>query len=152
MSLLLFVLVAKVLNRLVAIVVDKGFIEIMKVGKKNINLTHLQFDDDTIIFCPQREESDRNYRKILQCFEVMAGLSNNYVISSIIPLNCSADWTSRMCDILGCSKGRFPMKYLRIPLGANPKRADTWKPIINRIEKKLSAWKMKILSKQEDLC
>ena len=56
-----------------------------------------------------------------------------------------------MCGILGCSNGRLPMKYLGIPLGANPKRVETWKPIINRIERKLSAWKMKILSKARRL-
>ena len=78
--------------------------------------------------------------------EFMSGLSINYDKSSIIPLNCNADWMSRMCGILSCSNGRLPMKYLGIPLRANPKRIETWRPIINRIEKKLSAWKMKILS------
>ena len=58
----LFVLVAEVLNRLITIAIDKGFIETMKVGKKNIVLLHLQFAYDTIIFCPQSEVSVRNYR------------------------------------------------------------------------------------------
>ena len=39
------------------------------------------------------------------------------------------------------------MKYLGTPLGVNSKRIDTWKPIINRIENKLSTWKCKFLSK-----
>ena len=43
------------------------------------------------------------------------------------------------------------MKYLGIPLGANPKRIETWKPIIDRIEKKLSTWKGRILSKASRL-
>ena len=107
----------------------------------------MQFTDDTIVFCPQSEDSIRNYRRILQCFEVMLGLSINFEKSSIIPLNCQAGWTRRMCDILGCSSSRLPIKYLGIPLGANPKRVNTWRPIVNRVEKKLSAWKMKILSK-----
>ena len=49
-----------------------------------------------------------------------------------------------MCGILGCSSGRLPIKYLGIPLGANQKRVNTWRPIVNKVEEKLSAWKMKI--------
>ena len=56
-----------------------------------------------------------------------------------------------MCGILGRNNGRLPMKYLGIPLGANLKRVETWKLIINRIEKRLSAWKIKILFKVERL-
>ena len=41
LSLFLFVLVVEVLNRLVATAIDKGFIETLKVGRKNIDLLHL---------------------------------------------------------------------------------------------------------------
>ena len=43
-----------------------------------------------------------------------------------------------MSVVLGCGIGTFPKKYLGIPLGANPKKIETWRPMINRIEKKLS--------------
>ena len=38
-------------------------------------------------------------------------------------------------------------KYFGIPLGANPKRVETWQPIIDKIRKKLSGWKVNMLSK-----
>lgn len=41
----------------------------------------------------------------------------------------------------------LPTTYLGIPLGANPRKVDTWNPIINRIKKKLSGWKINLLSR-----
>ena len=48
---------------------------------------------------------------------------------------------------LKCSVLSLPVRYLGIPLGANPKRVETWQPIISKIKKKLSGWKINVLSK-----
>ena len=48
--------------------------------------------------------------------------------------------------MLGCCVADLPIKYLGIPLGANPRRKETWKPIIEKIEKKLSGWRASLLS------
>lgn len=37
------------------------------------------------------------------------------------------------------------MKYLRLPLGANPSRRATWKPVVDNFTKKLSGWKRRLL-------
>ena len=60
----LFVLVAKVLNKSVVNAMNKGFVSPFKVGKRNVDLSHLQFAGNTIIFCPQSEETIRNYRRL----------------------------------------------------------------------------------------
>lgn len=39
-----------------------------------------------------------------------------------------------------------PLKYLGLPLGANPSRRQTWKPIIDKVKKKLAGWKRRLLS------
>ncbi|MED6157981.1 hypothetical protein PIB30_028572 [Stylosanthes scabra] len=46
--------------------------------------------------------------------------------------------------------GNSPIKYFRIPLGANPGRIATCKSIIEKIEK-LSSWKSNLLSKGDVL-
>lgn len=135
------------LNRLVERAIAKGVIKTLKVGNKEVNLSHLQFAKDTIIFCPQNEEKARNCRRLLQFFEVMSGLSINFEKSMIIPLNCEERWIARSRFYLGCSSGKLPLKYLGIPLEANPKRIGTWKPNIEKIEKKLSLWKSRFISK-----
>ena len=50
-----------------------------------------------------------------------------------------------MADSLLCKLAKLPISYLCIPLGANPKRISTWKPVVEKIEKRLAMWKAKPL-------
>ncbi|XP_015935098.1 uncharacterized mitochondrial protein AtMg01250-like [Arachis duranensis] len=84
----LFVLVVDVLHRMIEEVVRNGRISPLLLGKDSIVLSHLQFADDTILFCPLEEETIKNYRRLLRCFELMSGLSINFDKSSLIPINC----------------------------------------------------------------
>ena len=43
---------------------------------------------------------------------------------------------------LGC----FPFKYLGLPVGANPRSARTWDPLINLIESRLNSWTNRFVS------
>lgn len=47
---------------------------------------------------------------------------------------------------------KLPFTYLGIPIGANPRKADTWKPIVNQVAKRLCSWKHKTLSLVERVC
>ncbi|XP_016185980.1 uncharacterized protein LOC107627668 [Arachis ipaensis] len=84
----LFVLVIDVLHRMVGEAIRNKRILPLLIGKDNIELSHLQFADDTILFCPPEEETIRNYARLLRCFEMMSGLSINFDKSSLIPINC----------------------------------------------------------------
>ncbi|XP_015954786.1 uncharacterized protein LOC107479150 [Arachis duranensis] len=147
LSLFLFVLVVDVLNRMIGEAVRNGRISPLLVERDNIELSHLQFADDTILFCPPEEGTVRNYKRLLRCFELISGLSINFEKSNLIPVNCSQEWVSRMCQLLGCQEAILPVKYLGISLGANPWLVKTWKPVLDKIEEKLSLWKAKVLSK-----
>ena len=76
--------------------------------------------------------------RILDCFGIMLGLSINYDKSAIIPINCEEQRVEQIKVYLGCLVTSLPIKYLDIPLGANPRHLETWKPIIEKIKKKLS--------------
>jgi len=39
-----------------------------------------------------------------------------------------------------------PFTYLGIPIGANPRRSQTWDPLITKCERKLARWKQRHLS------
>ncbi|KAL4322009.1 hypothetical protein AHAS_Ahas14G0167600 [Arachis hypogaea] len=88
----LFVLVVDVLNRMIGEALRNGRISPLLVGRDNIELSHLQFADDTILFCPPEEETVRNYKRLLRCFEMMSGLSINFEKSNLISVNCSQEW------------------------------------------------------------
>ncbi|XP_072054180.1 uncharacterized protein [Arachis hypogaea] len=108
------------------------------VGQYDIELSHLQFADDIILFCPTEEDSIRHYKWLLRCFEMMYGLSINFEKSGFIPVNCERCWTRKMCNLLGCKEASLPVKYLGISLGANLRLVRIWKPVIDKVEEKLS--------------
>nr|XP_029144810.1 uncharacterized protein LOC114924424 [Arachis hypogaea] len=143
----LFVLVVDVLHRMIAEAVRNGRISPLLVGRDSVELSHLQFADDIILFSPPEEKTIKNYKRLLRCFELMSGLSINFDKSSLITVNCDEQWVQCMCHFLGCKGGSLPVKYLGIPLGPNPRLVKTWKPIIDKVEEKLSLWKAKLQNK-----
>ena len=122
-----------------------GAIHSIKIGKDNVDLSHLQFVDYTILFYPLDTDVLSNYRCLLDCFSVMSGLKINFQKSTLIPLNCDEAWVESIKDTLGCSISSLLIKYLGIPLDANPRRVETWRSVIDKIKKKLCGWKRKIL-------
>ncbi|XP_016164085.1 uncharacterized protein LOC107606547 [Arachis ipaensis] len=100
----LFVLVVDVLHKMVGEAVRNGRISLLLVGSDNIELSHLQFADDTILFCPQETETLVNYKRLLRCFEVMSDLSIKFDKSSLISVNCEKEWETNMCGLLGCAE------------------------------------------------
>nr|XP_025670472.1 uncharacterized protein LOC112770307 [Arachis hypogaea] len=147
LSPILFVLVVDVLHRMIGEAVRNGRISPLLVGRDNIELSHLEFVDDTILFCPPEEETIRNYKRLLHCFELMSGLNINFEKSNFIPINCEQQWTSKMCLLLGCKEQVLPVRYLGISLGANLRLVKTWKPVLDKVEAKLSLWQAKSLNK-----
>ena len=122
-------------------------IEGLQIGLDAVNMLHLQFADNTILFCPARYETLANYRRILDCFGVMSGLRINYDKSALVPINYGRELVHQVKRVLGCLEVSLPITYLGIPLGANPKRLHTWQPVIDKIRKMLSGWKVNALSK-----
>lgn len=52
-------------------------------------------------------------------------------------------------EILGCSIEKFPMKYLGLPVKGNPRSESFWKPVVDKIGKRLlEDWKRALLSKR----
>ncbi|XP_016199025.1 uncharacterized protein LOC107639987 [Arachis ipaensis] len=127
----LFVLVVDVLHRMIGVAVRNGRIAPLLVGRDNIELSHLQFADDTVLFCPPEEETIKNYKRLLRSFEVMLGLSINFDKSNLIPVNCEQQWVQSMCSLLGVQRGYSPGQrgpvegYLSVTdQGATYKRQD----------------------------
>ena len=98
----LFVLVADILNRILNRVVSEGLIEGVKVGRHQINLSHLQFADDTLLFSVAKKEELINIRRILDCFNIMLGLRINFDKSALIPLNCEESLVQELKSSLHC--------------------------------------------------
>ena len=102
---------AEVLNKMILKAVDKGITQGLEIGKNKVRLTHLQCADDTILFCLAEDMSLINYKRILDCFGLMSGLSINFEKSAIIPLNCPDHRVRSLKRRLRCAVAKLPIRY-----------------------------------------
>ena len=82
----------------------------------------------------------------MDIFSVMFGFHINYNKSVLIPFRCAKDWVEEMKLVLRCTLDNLLIRYLGIPLGANPKKISTWEPIIEKVQARIAMWKAKFLS------
>jgi len=115
-------------------------------------ITHLQYADDSLIFLPNDFPSLLHAKRILRWFEIISRLKVNFYKSSLIRINLDNDYTSSLAKSVFCRSDTFPVRYLGLPLEANPSRLSTWKPVLSTIRAKLSTWKGNFLSMAGRLC
>ncbi|RVX21642.1 hypothetical protein CK203_002122 [Vitis vinifera] len=82
-----------------------------------MNVSHLLFVDDTIIFCEARKEHLTSLSWILAWFKATSSLRINLAKSELIPIGEVED-IEEMAVELGCRVGSLPTVYLGLPLGA----------------------------------
>ncbi|GMQ09292.1 hypothetical protein CsSME_00052717 [Camellia sinensis var. sinensis] len=87
-----------------------------------------------------------NIKRILRCFELIFELRINYHKSVISGVGVQDDLLADIAGRLNCKCQKLSFKYLGMPLGANPGRLKTWKPIVDRVKVKLASWKRRFLS------
>ncbi|XP_057432601.1 uncharacterized protein LOC130725381 [Lotus japonicus] len=89
---------------------------------------------------------------ILRCLDMASSLKVNFLKSCCVGL-CVPDEEIRMfASILNCKVTTLPFLYLGIPIGGKPRRTALWKPILEKMRRKLSAWKQKMLSVEGRVC
>ena len=138
LSPLLFLLIMEVLSRLLKKTEECNLIRGFHVGDVNVVgvcISHLLFDDDTILFCNASREQLLSIRLVLSCFQAFTGLKVNIGKSEILPIG-EVNNIVALANILQCRVGRLPMKYLGMPLGTSFKSAAIWNPILGKMEKK----------------
>ena len=101
----------------------------------------MQYADDSLIFLPNDFPSLLHAKRILRWFEIISGLKVNFYKCSLIGINLDNDYTSSLAKSVFCRSDTFPVRYLGLPLEANPSRLSTWKPVLSTIRAKLSTWK-----------
>lgn len=98
----LFVLATEAFNQLMKTAIERNLFQGLKVGFREVNVSHLQFADDTLIFCLAKKKNLINLRRIIDCFQLLSGLKINYSKSALMVLGKSKDWGELMVGRLGC--------------------------------------------------
>ncbi|CAL5430761.1 unnamed protein product [Camellia sinensis] len=99
----LFNLVVEGLNILILRARELGLFNGAVVGNDLVKVSHLQFADDTILFCEANLEEILCIKRLLRCFEVVSGLKINYSKSMVIGVGVDEVSLDQYADILNCS-------------------------------------------------
>lgn len=116
--------IAEAFTQLMTRAIEKNLFQGVEVGHEAVNVSHLQFADDTLVFCLAKRQFLTNLRRILDCFQLLSGLKINFSKSALFVLGKNRGWESLMADRLGCKLVDLPINYLSIPLGANTKKKN----------------------------
>lgn len=143
----LFLLVAEGLSGLIRNALSFGKFKGFKFGSSKVIISHLQYVDDTILV---GEACDVNFWTmkaiLLFFFELVSGLKINYHKSCLVGVTVDTSFLCSAAEFLNCKVGGLPFKYLGLPVGANPREASTWQPLLNALVKRLYSWKNRYLS------
>ena len=124
----LFVMGMEVLSVLIPRAVEGGFIfgcSIWRGRGQTINISHLLFVDDTVIFCEAKKEYLMHLSWILFWFKAALGLKINLDKSEVIPVG-EVEGVNEMAVEIGCRVGQLPAVYLGLPLGVSNKAISVW--------------------------
>ncbi|XP_026440734.1 uncharacterized protein LOC113339717 [Papaver somniferum] len=112
----------------------------------SIQVSHLQYAYDTLVFLDAKEKEAENLVIILHIFEARTGLCVNFLKSAI--LSIGADHIiEEMAVLLKCKIEKLLLKYLGIPVGATSRESSIWDSVIEKFQKKLALWKRKFFTK-----
>jgi len=143
----LFLLAAEGFNVIMNKVVGAQLFHGYRIGRGNeVNITHLQFADDTIIIGDKSWLNVRTMRAVLLLFEDVSGLKVNFNKSMLTDINISDSWLSEAALVIKCRRGSIPFIYLGLPIGGSPTKLCFWKPVVDHIVSRLSQWNNKFLS------
>ena len=139
----------EVLSALIRRAVVGGFISgcsLRGKGRMEMDVSHLLFANDTIIFFKAKKEYLTSLSWILAWFKVASGLRINLAKSELIPVG-EVEEIEEITVELGCKVGSLPSVYLGLPLGAHHKAMSMWDGVEERMRRRLALWKRQYSSK-----
>lgn len=111
------------LNDILKIAQEKLWLRGFRVSNKvgfNMEITHLQYADDTLVFCDANRNQLVTLRVVFLLFEAISRLHINWEKRFLYPVNEVTSLTS-LAVTLGGRTGELPSVYLGMPLGAKSK-------------------------------
>ncbi|XP_038995731.1 uncharacterized protein LOC120120046 [Hibiscus syriacus] len=113
---------------------------------KKIELTHLSFADDLLIFCKGNLHSVLGVISVLDCFYKYSGLKLNAGKCEIFTAGVSAHNLDSIISYTGFKQGRLPVRYLGVPLVTRKLTDKDCQALLDNIKSRLHQWSKKKLS------
>ena len=98
----LFILAIEALNVALVHARNNNIFQGIKVGKDNINVSHIQFADDALIMGEWSLINVRNLSRILTCFHLASGLKVNFNKSKLFGIGVTNMKLNSLASTIGC--------------------------------------------------
>jgi hypothetical protein len=103
-------------------------------------VTHLQYTDDTMILIEPTDLGIANLKTLLLCFENMSGLKINFDKSEVVVSGLEEGAKQRVANLLNCKLGKFPIKYLGLPMSDCPLSVAEWGFLTEKVGHRVDPW------------
>ena len=89
------------------------------VGRNDVNISLLQYADDTFFLGKAMLANVKAIEVMLRSFELVSGLKINFAKSKFGAIGKSYQWVQNATNYLNCILLTAPFSYLGIPIGVN---------------------------------
>lgn len=113
---------------------------------KNINLTHLCFADDLMIFGDGTKRSIEEILKVFKEFDKISGLKISLEKSTLFLAGVTEQNQEDILHHFPFANGKLPVRYLGLPLLTKNMTVLDYLPLIEKIRKRIGSWTGRFLS------
>jgi hypothetical protein len=99
----------------------------------------IQYADDTLVIMPAHVNQIMIMKDIMEKYAQSTGLKINFHKSSLIPINLGEPRIAEIASLLGCVVASMPFTYLGLPLGTTKPSMHELMPLVDMIERRVSA-------------
>ena len=138
LSPLLFVLAAELLQYVISDACQQGHLQ-LPLPQPTTDFPIIQYADNTLLLMQAEETQLSHLKGILDDFALSTGLKVNFSKSSMIPINVPDARMVQLAAIMGCQVGSLSFTYLGLPMGTTNPRMTDLTPMMDRVERILSA-------------
>ena len=113
---------------------------------ERLNITHLMFADDLLMFC-RADKSSLDYMvNAFKKFSEASGLSASQEKSNIYFCGVNEDTARELADSVQMQMGELPFRYLGVPLTSKKLTNAQCKPLVEKITNRAQTWMANLLS------
>jgi len=130
----LFIVAAEGMASLVRQAVKASLLSGVKIGRKKVEVSILQFAVDTVFFCEDSFSNVVTLKAILRGFELASGLKINFHKSKLTDINVHRNSLTCYTKTLNCVQMGIPFNYLDLEVGGNPRKKKLWDLVFNKLK------------------
>ncbi|XP_013583277.1 PREDICTED: uncharacterized protein LOC106292212 [Brassica oleracea var. oleracea] len=140
----LFVLAMECFSRLLLSRYEAGSIG-YHPRTENLKISHLMFADDVMVFFDGSSNSLHEISECLDDFASWSGLHMNTTKTELFTAGLDHSESQAIASY-AFPIGKFPIRYLGLPLMSRKLKISEYAPLMNKITKSFQAWSVKLMS------